>query len=222
MKKYIATDLEGTLTVAEGWKSIRRYFQAHGRGAAFQRFFLSQLPRILLNRLNWLDVSILRLRWMEDMATLFRDCTRDELAEIGTWMMEHDLWPQRREAVLAEVMRHHARGGHVILASAMYEPLLTPIAKWLSSERVEVVGTPLEFRDGRATGRCAGPICSGEVKAQQVKERINSGELESAYGDTGPDAPMLALSRRPVAVYPDDALSFIAHERGWRLVSSAE
>jgi phosphoserine phosphatase len=216
-KKYVATDLEGTLTAAEGWKSIRHYFEVHGRRADFLRFFITQLPRLALNRLGWLDTPGMRQRWMEDQARLFKGYTPSELAEIGAWVVEHEFWPKRREAVVAEVMRHQASGGHVILVSALYQPLLDVFARRLAHERVEAIGTPLEFRNGRATGRCAGPICAGEVKAQRVKEHIRAGMLEAAYGDTGPDAPMLKLSRRPVAVYPDNALRRIAHEHGWRV-----
>ena len=218
-KKYIATDLEGTLTAAEGWKSIRHYFESHGHRAAFKQFFITQLPRIVLNRLGWLNTATLRNRWMADMAILFKGYTPDELARMGAWIMEQDVWPQRRESVLAEVMGHHAKGGTVILVSAMYEPLLQVVAQGLGHERIEVIGTPLEFREGRATGRCAGPVCAGEVKSRRVKDYLGAGELEAAYGDTGPDAHMLTLSRQPVAVCPDDELSRIARERGWRQLS---
>lgn len=220
-KQYIATDLEGTLTTAEGWKSVQHYFLAHGKKADFQRFFLLQSPRVLMARLGLLKTSVMRLHWMNDMAVLFKGWTKSQLAGMGEWIFEHDLWPQRREAVLGEIMQHHADGGTVVLVSALYQPMLDVVAQRLGSERVEAIGTPLEFgREQAATGRCAGPVCMGEVKAQRIRERLQTEPLEAAYGDTGPDAPMLALSRQPVAVYPDLDLSNIALARGWRVIGA--
>ncbi len=218
MDSFIATDLEGTLSAAEGWRSLRHYFDTHGRRSIFQRFFISQVPRIYLNRFGLLDIQTLRNRWMADMAAIFKGFTVEELAEVGDWVVENDIWPQRREAVLAEIMEHHAQGGTVLIVSGLYEPILISMAKRLGSERIEAFGTPLEFKDGQATGRCAGEVCGGEVKARRVEARIGSGFLLAAYGDTAGDVPMLSISQKPTAVYPDDDLAKVAKAKGWRVV----
>jgi phosphoserine phosphatase len=119
--------------------------------------------------------------------------------------------------VLAELMTHHAAGGYVLIVSGLYEPILLSLAKRLGLERVECFGTILEFRHGRATGRC-GEVCAGEVKAQRVTERIGTGDLVAAYGDTTNDLPMLSISQSPVAVFPDNDLAKVAKAKGWRVI----
>lgn len=215
---FIATDLEGTLTAAEGWKSIRRYFETHGRGRRFRQFFFSQLPRILLHRLGWLDTLTLRNQWMVDMAAVFKSCTQEELAGIGNWIIENEFWPQRRESVVAEIQQHLANGGYALIVSGLYEPILNSMAKRLGDERVEVLGTQLEFQNGKATGRCASEVCYGDIKAWRVKDRVGKGILVAAYGDTVGDVPMLAASQGPVAVCPDGDLRRVAIERGWQIM----
>jgi HAD superfamily phosphoserine phosphatase-like hydrolase len=218
MDSFIATDLEGTLTAAEGWKSVRKHFESIGRGGVFRRFFISQLPRVYAHRFGWLDTASVRNLWMRDMASIYRGWTESELAAAGDWLVETDLWPQRRAHVLDEIMRRHAAGSTVLIVSGLYEPILRSIAGRLAGERVEVLGTRLEMKAGRATGRIAGEVCGGENKIQRVKARIGAGRLAAAYGDTAGDVPMLAGSEAPVAVCPDDELARLARERGWRIM----
>lgn len=82
----------------------------------------------------------------------------------------------------------------------------------------EAVGTPLEFSGGRATGRLAGAVNTGNTKAKRLSERLGAGELLAAYGDTLADLPMLALAETPVAVRPDTRLKEEALGRGWRVL----
>ena len=98
MTSFIATDLEGTLSAAEGWRSIRHYFDTHNRKSAFQNFFIRQIPRVYLNRFGIIDVQTLRNKWMEDMAAIFKGFTADQLAEVGEWVIDNHIWPERREA----------------------------------------------------------------------------------------------------------------------------
>lgn len=215
---FIATDLEGTLSAAEGWRSIRHYFDTHNGRSSFQRFFIRQIPRVYLNRFGLIDVQTLRNKWMEDMAVIFKGFTPEQLAEVGDWVIDNHIWPERREAVLAEIMAQHATGVTVLLVSSLYQPMLDCMIKRLGTERIEAFGTPLEMKDGVCTGRCDGPICGGEVKAQRVTERVGTGHLIAAYGDTAGDVPMLAISQKPTAVFPDLDLHKVVQQKGWRVI----
>jgi HAD superfamily phosphoserine phosphatase-like hydrolase len=218
MPSFIATDLEGTLSAAEGWRSIRHYFDTHNQRNVFQRFFIRQIPRVYLNRFGLIDVQTLRNKWMEDMAVIFKGFTPEQLAEVGEWVIDNHIWPERREAVLAEILAQHAEGVTILLVSSLYQPMLDRMVKRLGTERIEAFGTPLEMKDGVCTGRCAGPICGGDVKAQRVTERVGTGYLIAAYGDTAGDLPMLAISQKPTAVFPDPDLQKVVQQKGWRVI----
>jgi phosphoserine phosphatase len=217
MACFIATDLEGTLSAGEAWRGIGAYLKTHGRARAHQMFFVAHIVPALLARVGILDKQAFRNQWLVDQAKLLRGFSASELYALGAWVVENELWTQRRGAVLAELALHHAAGCTLVIASAAYEPIANAFARKLNLERVRVLATPLEMVNGRASGNL-GEIGVDARKAERVRALVGEGELVSAYGDTAPDAPMLALSREPVAVAPDAALEKIANEKQWRIL----
>ncbi len=218
---FVATDLEGTLSAGEAWRGIAHYLRAHGRARAFQFFFAAHFVPALLARVGILDKQSFRNRWLADQAKLLRGFAENELNALGEWVVENELWTQRRAAVIAELAQHHAAGCTIVMASAAYEPIANAFARKLNLERVRVLSTPLEMVNGRATGNFADAIGVDTRKAERVRVLIGDGELVAAYGDTAPDAPMLALSQEPVAVAPDAALEKIARAKHWRILRAA-
>lgn len=216
--RLILSDLEGTLSAGEMWKGVAHYLQVHGQAAAYRWFFLTHFPGVLLSRLGLVDKMTMRNRWLEGLTQLLAGKTRAETDTLGEWVVEHELWPQRRAHVLAELAQHQAVGCRIVLASGAYVSVLQAFARRLG-DAVEIIGTPLEFIADRATGRFAGPMCVGPVKAERAKAHADSVEIVAAYGDTVGDVEMLALSQQPVAVAPDDALTTIAQQRGWRVLA---
>ena len=76
-----------------------------------------------------------------------------------------------------------------------------------------------EVRDGRFTGRAAGPLCFGEGKlthARQLSDALGE-RLEDAwfYTDSSSDLAVMDLVGHPVAVHPDPRLRRLAKKRGW-------
>ncbi|MBL8045069.1 MAG: HAD-IB family phosphatase [Anaerolineales bacterium] len=214
----IFLDLEGTLSAGEMWRGVGRYLQAHGQGAAYRQFFITHLPGVWLGRLGLVDKQTMRARWLDGLTLTLKGKTAAEIETLSEWVVEHELWPQRRQAVLDEIIWHQQAGAQVVLASGAYLSVLTAFARRLGNS-VEVIGTPLEFIAERATGKFAGPHCVGAEKTARVRHRAASAEVLAAYGDTLGDAEMLALSRQPVAVAPDKELARLAQQRGWRVMS---
>lgn len=214
----VFSDLEGTLSAGEMWRGVGRYLQAHGQSAAYRRFFLTHLPGVWFSRLGLVDKQTMRARWLDGLTLVLKGKTAVEIETLSEWVVEHELWPQRRPTVIEELMRHQQAGAHVVLASGAYLSVLEAFARRLGAG-VEVIGTPLEFMDERATGKFAGPHCVGAEKTARVRQRAGSAEIVAAYGDTLGDAEMLRLSRQPVAVAPDKALARLAEKHGWRVMS---
>jgi len=84
------------------------------------------------------------------------------------------------------------------------------------------VATPLEVRDGRATGRLAGPLNVEQAKVERVQVWLKANGADGAgiermYGDTLGDLAMLEKCRTPVCVCPNPSLREIARQRGWRI-----
>lgn len=214
----VFSDLEGTLSAGEMWKGVGRYLQAHGQGAAYRQFFITHVPNVWLSRLGLMDKATMRARWIDGLTWVLKNKTHAEIEIIGEWVVEHELWPLCRPAVVDELARHAQAGALVVLASGAYMSVLSAFIRRLG-HAAEVIGTPLEFIGERATGKFAGPHCVGAEKTARVRQRAGTAEVLAAYGDTIGDEGMLCLSRQPVAVAPDKALARLAQQRGWRVIS---
>lgn len=215
---YVVADVEGTLGTGEMWRGIGRYLATHDRAARWRWFLAVNTPRVLWVRMGFGDKQRFKNLWLARQVRLLRGSTAEQIRAMAEWVVEHEIWPNRRESVLAELAAHSAQGHRVLLASGMYPPVLEAITRRIDLGPVESVGTPLEFEGERFTGRFAGPVCVADEKARQVQERCAGGLIVAAYGDTAADIHMLELSREPVAVAPDADLAAAARERGWRII----
>jgi len=218
MTDFVATDLEGTLSAGEVWRGIGAYMKTHGRGGAHQWFIVTHFPGALLAKAGIINKQNFKNRWLTDQTKLLRGMSAAELDALADWVVENELWPQRRQAALDELIQHHANGCAILIASGAYEPITNALARKMNLERVRGISTPLEMMDGRATGKLAAEIGVDAVKAQRVRAFIGDNPLVAAYGDTSADAPLLELSQQPVAVAPDAALRNLARAKGWRII----
>ncbi len=212
-------DLEGTLTTGETWKGIARWLRLAGRGKAYRSFFNAHLPGALLAKAGLINKRNYQNKWMRDLARLLAGFSCADLEEMSAWVLEHELWTQRRSDVLRELRQGLADGARVVLASGTYEPVLRAFAAAISPQ-VEFLGTPLVCAGGKASGELGGPVNVGTEKARRVREYLG-GQPQRAYGDTYPDRNLLLMAHQPVAVYPDPALRRLALRNHWRILEAA-
>ncbi|NCF69012.1 MAG: HAD family hydrolase [Chloroflexi bacterium] len=212
----VASDLEGTLSAGAAWQGMRGYLINQGREQAYKRFFLRKMPRYLLFRLGLVSQESMKQDWILGLLQLFVGYTAEQMAELGQWVVENEIWPKRRQSVVDELLSHLDRGRRVIINTGQFEPLLAELLPEM--EGVEGIGTPLILEDGRITGRLAGPLNTGVRKVEQLEPFARDGLILSAYGDSEQDIPMLEMSNMPVAVYPDRGLKREAENRGWPIL----
>lgn len=215
----VATDLEGTLTTGQTWRALGAYLVAHGRAAAYRGMFARNLPSALMARSGLLPLEVVRERWMLGLLSLFRGDAAESFEEASAWAVEHVLWPQRRPEVVAALRVHQAAGERLVLASGAFQPVAEAFARRLPQHArtpaPTAIGSPVAVRDGRLAGGLDGPLNVGDAKARRLHEALGDERLYAAYGDSGDDVPMLLLSDRPVAVYPDRVLRRTASDLGW-------
>jgi HAD superfamily phosphoserine phosphatase-like hydrolase len=218
MDRVVATDLEGTLTAGSTWRGVGRYLSEHGHRGRYRRFLYLRLPQVFLARRGLIDVQAFRERWMRDLTDLLRGMPRDGVEAMADWVFDHELWPERREDVLAELLAERAGGARLIVASGTYTPIAERFAERLGAE---AIGTDLAYdADMRATGRFDGSMGTGEEKVARLKVALGDAPLAVAYGDTMADVPMLSLAATGVVVHPDAELRRLALERGWRIIGA--
>jgi HAD superfamily phosphoserine phosphatase-like hydrolase len=212
----VAADLEGTLTTGQTWRGIRAYLEQNGRGREYSLFFAVRLPSAVLARVGVLDKREFENRYTADTMRFFRGLTPDEFRKVAEFIVEHELWPKRRESVLHELEALRLEGRRLILASGTYQPVLEAFAWRLEAE---AIGTRLEIVGGKLTGRLSTPVNVGQHKVQTLRAHLAGATLERAYGDTMPDAPMLSAAQVAVVVNPDAKLGQLAQTNNWRVLN---
>lgn len=98
-----------------------------------------------------------------------------------------------RENAMNEINQHLAKGHRVVVVTASAQEWVKP---WCDSIGIECIGTLLEIRNGRITGRIHGVNCNGEEKVRRIRQQYDLpvfGDIY-AYGDTNGDRPMLQLA----------------------------
>jgi phosphoserine phosphatase len=218
----VVSDMDGTLATVDTWRGVQAWTLANWPSGAARRFVRVRLPQVVLAKAGLLDPEAFRARWLRDQARLLRGLPAGRLDELGEWVVDTHLWPARRvvavDAVGAAVTAARAAdpAARLLLASGAFQPIADAFARRLGAD--VALGTPLEVRDGVATGSLLRPTQAGQAKAVAVAAEADGGEVVAAFGDTAADIPLLRLATRAVAVAPDSVLRREAVARGWEIV----
>lgn len=126
------------------------------------------------------------------------------------------LYPQMLERAYA----HQDAGRPVYIVTAASQEMADLLAHVLVFDGG--VGSRLEVRDGRYTGRADGPFNYREGKVLSLRELASQEGIDLAasfaYSDSESDLPMLRAVGHPVVVNPDPELSRIAATEGWEVL----
>ncbi len=122
----------------------------------------------------------------------------------------------------AELDRMKAEGRDRIIVSASPIEIVERLADKLGLEGA--VGTRSEIRNGKYTGKLAGPFCYGEGKVEAIqvlaKERGYDLTQSVAYSDSISDLPFMQAVGSAVAINADLPLTEFALDHGWRVVET--
>ena len=220
----VVADLEGTCTSGETWRAVGRWLVENGRRGRYRRFLGPRLAALPLVRLGAISRQAFRDRWIRDLAGLLDGLTAADLEALARGIVEDELWPKRRVAVVEALEAAAADGARVVIASGTYQPVLGAFVARLTggpAGPVVGLGTPLEIADGRTTGRLVGRVGTGSLKADRVSELAAGAPVRAAYGDSLADAPLLELAVEAIAVAPDRELRALAIGRGWRILDDS-
>jgi HAD superfamily phosphoserine phosphatase-like hydrolase len=209
----VVSDMMGTLTTGSPVLGLVDWVRHNQSKLQANLFMASMLPIYLLAKVGLVDWQKWGQNAMVNSLSLVKNATPDKFERVAEWAVEHDLWRKRREDVIARLVTHKQQGAQVYIASSVFEPIIAPFANRIG---VEVIGTPVEFKNGHV--RLATELVASERKIEQVLNRLNVERVDVAYGDTEQDIPLLEHADHPVAVYPDKKLKAVAVERGWEII----
>ncbi len=181
MKNLVVFDFDGTITRRDSFLLLLRMTQSRMR---FWRGVVVLLPRLVLSKVGLTDVS----RTKEAVFGWFFAGIRAE---------EFEMWCENFadiiEGEIRPKVREYLKEGGVIV-SASVEDWIRP---WASRYGMGVIGTRVEVRDGKLTGRFCSLNCKGSEKVRRLLEarpEIARGRKDwhiTAYGDSKGDKELL-------------------------------
>ncbi len=218
-------DIDGTLTTGgDVWAAlvhspdVKRIKRAWLYGTA--------MPHYLLSKTGLVNQAAFRDRWVRLMAWLMGGWSEQQAQRIYDQIVDGFLMLTLRPDVVEILKRHKTQGHPVILASTMFEGMVSGFAAHVGADAG--LGSQVEFRNGRCRGRIVGPTCSGARKldfARRYLEVHHPGITLAdcaAYADSRSDIAFLEGVSYPVAVYPDEGMRAAAETHGWPMVGANE
>lgn len=215
-------DSDGTLYAAQFGRGMMQYARTHGRSGQSRAYFVSLLPIFLASRVSPAAREVFERERISRLAWLLKGWNESEVMAAFHWVAQAYLLPTRRGRVLERLAGHQAQGHKVVIVSGMFTGCLAVIGAELGV--ADLIGTELEFKGGRCTGRIVPPVIKGAEKIARTRLYLESQDLNVdwqvsyAYGDSFSDRDMLSLAGNPTAVYPDKKLRLLAQARGWEIL----
>ena len=175
------------------------------------------------------DAVRFRLRGATDEATeallaeikeVFQGTSARQIARMAPEVLVGVL-PRIYPEMLEEVYAHQDAGRPTFIVSAAGDELVQLLARILYMDGG--IGTSYEVgEDGLFTGELGGAFMYGEGKVEAMRRFADEHDIDLdasfAYSDSVSDLPMLRAVGTPVVVNPDEELTRIAREEGWRVM----
>jgi HAD superfamily hydrolase (TIGR01490 family) len=223
-------DIDGTLTSRNVWQGIMAYRAGPRRvlrhAATHAAFVGLHYPLLLPRALRLLSEASFRRIWTQHLPWYFSGFDQGEMTAMSDWVAYTATAPIVRADVLARLRAHLEAGEAVALVSGAPTPFVAALARMWGV--THAIGSPVEIRDGRYTGRMVAPPCIDAQKAVYARDYFSQQGLgvdyaaSFAYADSVSDLGLFELVGRPVAVYPDRALMALAVQRGWEILGRAK
>jgi len=219
-------DLDGTLYTGHIWQDLARHHWAarrHRRWVA--AYLLWNMAPFPVYKLGFMSRKTYFHVWGQTMGWLLRGWPLAEAQALFEKLTEEKVLPNVRPDMVARLREHRDQAHLVALVSGTFAPFLEVIARRLGVQHA--IGTRLEVRDGRYTGRIVPPLCQSEGKPQRAQAYLADQNVEIdwsasfAYADRNTDIPLLSLVGHPVAVYPDEMLLAHARANDWPVIGDA-
>ncbi len=215
-------DSDGTLYSNQmGW-GMMKYEETHGNRAAARLYFASLMPGFLLSKAGLMKPETFQHTLIMGLTNFFKGSSLSDAASLFDWVVHEYLLPSERTDVVKRLKEHQAQGHRVVIISGSFTPCLAMIGEYFGV--ADLIGTQVEVRDERYTGRIIPPLITGKAKVEQVRELLSARDVDwqssYAYGDSYTDRDMLSLVGHPVAVYPDKKLHRLAIEQKWETLGT--
>ncbi len=216
-------DFDGTLFRGHFWQGVVKHHMSY-RVKRFSTvaFLLIHIPLYYLSKLRFRDEEAFKVRWGEDLPSLFKGFSKGEASLAFRWIVNDFVMELLRIDTMMLLKEHKEQGHLIVLLSGTYREFLEELKPVVGADYS--IGTGLELKDGFYTGKITEPLCFGKGKAGLLKEFMGKEHLDIdlaasyAYADSISDLPVFEMVGHPVATYPDKRLEALAKARGWKIL----
>lgn len=223
MKRIAALfDCDGTLYSAQYGRGLMKYASQNGHKRAVRAYYASLLPLVILRKLKLIPEESFHRPLTSRMPWMIKGMSPEEFHDLGDCMYREYLLPTQRNEVIARLRDHQSRGHMVLLVSAQLLPTLEILGDHYKADGV--VGTKVELKNGRYTGKFVPPVITGTDKDRYAREFFTTRNIEIdweasyAYADSITDSGLLNMVGHPVAVHPDPKLFALAQSKNWEMI----
>jgi HAD superfamily hydrolase (TIGR01490 family) len=159
-------------------------------------------------------------RLLREFEAIFNGVSARQLQRMAPEVLVGVL-PRIYPEMLEEVYAHQDAGRPTFIVSAAGDELVQLLARILYMDGG--IGTTYEVDEaGLLTGHVGGPFIYGEGKVDAMRRFADEHDIDLdasyAYSDSASDLPMLRAVGHPVVVNPDEELTAIARDQGWRVM----
>ncbi|MDF2187622.1 HAD family hydrolase [Paraflavitalea sp. CAU 1676] len=181
-------DFDGTITTKDTLLEIIKY--RHGK-AKFYLGFLLHSPWLVLMKLGLVSNQSTKEKVLK---LFFGKMTTEQFRVFCEQFAAEKIPALIRPKALVEIDKLKKAGAEVVIVSASPENWLQP---WCATLNLSLMGTQLEVKNDKITGKIKGINCYGEEKVRRIKAAYDLTAYGDVYcyGDTSGDKPMLALAR---------------------------
>ncbi len=100
------------------------------------------------------------------------------------------------DQAMKKLAYHQKNGDRTLVISASVEDWLND---WCQKQKLELLATKMEVREGKVTGRIQGKNCYGIEKVNRLNEYLDLSDYQEvyAYGDSKGDRDLLNIATKP-------------------------
>jgi phosphatidylglycerophosphatase C len=150
-------------------------------------------PLIVLQKLGWIREGMVKEMVLK---LLFKHMPIEKFAGLGKDFAMRIIPSLTRTSALDRIDWHQKNGDKIFIVTASISHWVAP---WADTLGIQVVGSEVELKDGKLTGRLSGENCIKKEKVARIKKIIDLNDFEEiyAYGDSAGDREMLQIASKP-------------------------
>ena len=211
-------DLDKTVIAKSSLVALGPEF--HARGLLHRRTLVwAVISQMFFLRFGADEEKLSRIR--ESVLKVTKGWDRTEVRELVAETINEVIEPLIYDEALELIEHHREQGDEVWLVSMAPEEIVEPFAELLGITGAIASRATID-ENGKFTGEMDF-FAQGENKAVAIRELAAKRDIDLAtsfaYSDSETDIPMLLTVGHAYAVNPDKALTRMAHEREWPILS---